>query len=57
MFESAWAQNTAEIKNKMKIVEADRKTKTAGADPKVIVQVEKEYKSKMDDLNKQLDIQ
>lgn len=57
MFESAWAQNTAEIKNKMKLADADRKTKTTGADPKVVVQVEKEYKSKMDDLNKQLDLQ
>jgi len=36
----------------MKFVEADRKIKTAGADPKVILQVEKEYKTKMDDLNK-----
>jgi hypothetical protein len=41
----------------MKMAEADRKTKTAGADPKVVLQVEKEYKSKMDDLNKQLDSQ
>ena len=52
MFQSAWAQNTADIKSKMKLVEADRKIKTAGADPKVILQVEKEYKTKMDDLNK-----
>jgi hypothetical protein len=36
----------------MRLVEADRKTKSACADPKVILQVEKEYKSKMDDLNK-----
>lgn len=41
----------------MKLAEADRKTKTAGADPKIILQVEKEYKTKMDDLNKQLDQQ
>lgn len=40
----------------MKLVEADRKTKTAGADPKMIILVEKEYKTKMDDLNKQLDL-
>ena len=37
MFESAWAQNTADIKNKMKLAEADRKTKTAGADPKIVL--------------------
>jgi hypothetical protein len=37
MFSTVLAQNTAEIKNKMKLVEADRKTKTAGADPNVIL--------------------
>jgi len=36
----------------MKLAEADRKSKTVGADAKTVSQVEKDHKNTMEDLNK-----
>lgn len=57
LLKDTWALKIDEIKKSMSKVENDRKKAPQPTDSKVAQQVEREYKTKMDELNRQLDSQ
>lgn len=58
LLRDTWSHKVDEIKKTIVVVEKERKrgSGTAQSDSKLAQQVEREYKSKMDELNHQLDL-